>query len=181
MWDMVGVFMSTQLKLVDHVSHQRFEFDYNRNAVFFQSKVIHLSPHEADILYLLLKNLARVTPLSALIQRIYGVMEPDTAAVSIRVAVHSLRKKLAMTGVKIRAEARTGYEIDVENIPELNLGLSERILSAFNVAQASGEHEIADRQSRADAIGDRLRFKHVSRRRQICHARRMGPLRGDSI
>jgi DNA-binding winged helix-turn-helix (wHTH) protein len=137
--------MSGHLKLVDSVSHQRFVFDYNRNAVFFQSRVIHLSPHEADILHLLLKNRARVTPLSALIQRVYGVTEPDTAAVSIRVAVHSLRKKLATTGVKIRAEARTGYEIDVQNIPELDLGLGDKILSALNIAQASGEHEIAIR------------------------------------
>jgi len=137
--------MSVQLKLVDRVPHQRFEFDYNRNTVFFQSKVIHLSPHEADILHLLLKNRARVTPLAALIRQVYGVTEPITAAVSIRVAVHSLRKKLGITGIKIRAEARIGYEIDSANVPELDLGLSEKILSAFNVAQASGNQEIAVR------------------------------------
>jgi DNA-binding winged helix-turn-helix (wHTH) protein len=137
--------MSVRLKLVDCVSHHRFEFDYNRNAVFFRSNVIHLSPHEADILYLLLKNRDSVTPLSALIRGVYGVMEPDTAAVSIRVTIYSLRKKLAPTGVMIRAEARTGYEIDVKNVPELDLGLSEKLLSAFNVAQASGEQGIASR------------------------------------
>jgi DNA-binding winged helix-turn-helix (wHTH) protein len=137
--------MSVRLTLLDCVSHQRFRFDYNQNVVFFQSRVIHLSPHEADILHLLLKNRSRVTPLSALIQRVYGVMEPDTAAVSIRVAVHSLRKKLAVTGLKIRAEARVGYEIDAEKVPELSLGLNEKILSAFNVAQASGERDIAGR------------------------------------
>jgi DNA-binding winged helix-turn-helix (wHTH) protein len=140
-----GASMNARLKLVDQISHQRFEFDYNRNAVFFRSKVIHLSPHEADILHLLLLNRSRVTPLSTLIERVYGMTEPETAPVSIRVAVHSLRKKLAETGIKIRAEARVGYEIDVECVPEMTLGLKDKILSALNVAKASGEREIAER------------------------------------
>ena len=104
--------MGPHLKLVNNVSRQRFEFDYNRNAVFFQCRVIHLSPREADILQLLLKNRVRVTPLGALIQRVYGVTESDTAAVSIRALVHSLRKKLAVTSITIKAKARIGYEID---------------------------------------------------------------------
>jgi DNA-binding winged helix-turn-helix (wHTH) protein len=137
--------MSAHLTLVRNASHQRFAFDYNRNVVFFQSGTIHLSPHEADILHLLLKNRARVTPMAVLIQQVYGVAEPDTAAISIRVAIHSLRKKLAVTGIKIKAEARVGYEIDVKDIPALDLGLSEKILSALNVAQASGVSEIANR------------------------------------
>jgi DNA-binding winged helix-turn-helix (wHTH) protein len=137
--------MSVHLTLVSGASHQRFAFDYNRNVVLFQSRVIHLSPHEADILHLLLQNRARVTPLATLIQRVYGVMEPNTAAVSIRVAIHSLRKKLALTGIKIKAEARVGYEIQVEDVPEMDLGLSDKILSAFNVAQASGAPDIAGR------------------------------------
>jgi DNA-binding response OmpR family regulator len=103
--------MGLHLKLVNNVSHRRFEFDYSRNAVFFQSRIIQLSPHEADILHLLLKNRHRVTPLGALIQRVYGVTESDTTTVSTRASVHSLRKKLAATGIAIKAIARTGYEI----------------------------------------------------------------------
>jgi DNA-binding winged helix-turn-helix (wHTH) protein len=137
--------MSARLKLVDSAPHQRFEFDYNRNAVFFESKVIHLSPHESDILHLLLMNRARVVPLGTMIERVYGAGEPETAPVSIRVAVHSLRKKLADTGIRIRAEARVGYEIDMENVPEMNLGLKDRVLSALNVARAVGHRDAADR------------------------------------
>lgn len=137
--------MSARLKLLDCVPHQRFEFDYNRNAIFFQSKLIKLSPHEADILHLLLLNRSRVVPLGTLIERVYGATEPETAPVSIRVAVHSLRKKLAETGIKIRAEARVGYEIDVESVPEMNLGLKDKVLSALNVAKAAGQRDIADR------------------------------------
>ena len=137
--------MTARLRLVERVPHQRFEFDYNRNAVFFQSKVIHLSPHESDILHLLLVNRARVVPLGMVIERVYGASEPETAPVSIRVAVHSLRKKLAETGIRIRAEARVGYEIDMENVPEMNLGLKDRVLSALNVANAVGHRDVADR------------------------------------
>jgi DNA-binding response OmpR family regulator len=104
--------MSLHLKLVNNVSQLRFDFDYSRNAVFFQSRSIQLSPQEADILNLLLKNRPRVTPLGALIHRVYGVTESDTTTVSIRASVHSLRKKLAATGIAIKAKARTGYEID---------------------------------------------------------------------
>src|SRR5438105_10742669 len=109
-----GGLMSARLKLVECVPHQRFEFDYNRNVVFYESKIIRLSPHESDILHLLLLNRSRVVPLGTLIERVYGATEPETAPVSIRVAVHSLRKKLIDTGIKIRAEARVGYEIDLE-------------------------------------------------------------------
>lgn len=137
--------MRVRLKLVESVPHRRFEFDYNRNTVYFQSRVIRLSPHEADILHLLLLNRPRVVPLGALIERVYGASEPETAPVSIRVAVHSLRKKLVGTGIIIRAIARVGYEIDVDNVPEMNLGLKDKVLSALNVAKAAGETDVADR------------------------------------
>ena len=45
--------------------------------------------------------------------------EPETAAVSIRVSVHSLRKKLSETGMKIKAEPRVGYEIDAAAVQAL--------------------------------------------------------------
>jgi DNA-binding response OmpR family regulator len=86
--------MGAPQRLAETASHQDFEFDYNHNVVYFKGKSIHLSPHEADILQVLLNNRARATPLGVLIQQVYGSSEPETAAVSIRVSVHSLRKKL---------------------------------------------------------------------------------------
>jgi len=136
--------MSARQRLADKAGHQDFEFDYNHNAVYFKGEVIHLSPHEADILQVLLNNRARTTPLGLLIQQVYGSSEPETAAVSIRVSVHSLRKKLLVTGIKIKAEPRVGYEIDAAAVPELNRRLSDKILIALNLAKGSGEREIAD-------------------------------------
>ncbi len=123
---------------------QEFDFDYNRNAIIYRGKVIKLSPHEADILRVLLNNRARPTPIGTLIQRVYGANEPDAAAVSIRVAIHSLRKKVQETGMRIRAEAKVGYEIEADSIPELNRRLHDKILMALNVACANEEHEIAE-------------------------------------
>jgi DNA-binding winged helix-turn-helix (wHTH) protein len=123
---------------------QEFDFDYNRNSVIYRGKVIKLSPHEADILRVLLNNRARPTPIGTLIQRVYGANEPDAAAVSIRVAIHSLRKKVKETGMQIRAEAKVGYEIEADSIPELNRRLHDKILMAWNVACANEEHEIAE-------------------------------------
>jgi DNA-binding winged helix-turn-helix (wHTH) protein len=137
--------MRARLKLVDCTPSHRFEFDYNRNVVYFHSSQIRLSPHEADILHLLLLNRPRVVPLGVLIEQVYGATEPETAPVSIRVAVHSLRKKLLETGIRIRAIARVGYEIDVDSVPEMSLGLKNKILSALNVAKAAGDNDIADR------------------------------------
>jgi DNA-binding winged helix-turn-helix (wHTH) protein len=136
--------MTTRQRLAETASHQDFEFDYNHNVVYFKGKAIHLSPHEADILQVLLNNRARTTPLGLLIQQVYGSSEPETAAVSIRVSVHSLRKKLIDTGIKIKAEPRVGYEIDATAVPELNRRLSDKILIALNTAKASGEREITD-------------------------------------
>lgn len=136
--------MSPRQRLAEKASHQGFEFDYNHNVVYFKGEGIHLSPHEADILQVLLNNRARTTPLGLLIQQVYGSSEPETAAVSIRVSVHSLRKKLRDTGIKIKAEPRVGYEIDAEAVPELNRRLSDKILIALNTAKASGEREIVD-------------------------------------
>jgi len=134
--------MSARERLAEKPSHQDFEFDYNHNVVYFKGAGIHLSPHEADILQVLLNNRARTTPLGLLIQQVYGSAEPETAAVSIRVSVHSLRKKLQPTGIKIKAEPRVGYEIDAAAVPELNRRLSDKILFALNTAKASGEREI---------------------------------------
>ena len=82
--------MSARQRLAEQASHQDFEFDYNHNVVYFKGRVIHLSPHEADILQVLLNNRARTTPLGLLIQQVYGSAEPETAAVSIRVSARML-------------------------------------------------------------------------------------------
>jgi DNA-binding winged helix-turn-helix (wHTH) protein len=130
-------------RIVQTASHPDFEFDYNHNVILHKGLVINLSPHESDILRVLLNNRARPTPVSVLIQRVYGMNEPDAAAVSIRVAIHSLRKKIVPTGMQIRSEARLGYEIDASHIPELNRRLPDKILLALNVAKDKGETEIA--------------------------------------
>lgn len=158
--------MGSRTRLVEKASHQGFEFNYNHNVIFFRGKVIHLSPHEADILQVLLCNRARVTPLEVLIQRVYGSSEPDTAAVSIRVSIHSLRKKLLETGIKIRAEARVGYEIDASSVPELNRRLSDKILLALNVAKATGERDIAERLQIAFEIAEAKRRQWIESRTQ---------------
>jgi DNA-binding winged helix-turn-helix (wHTH) protein len=138
----IGKMMGAPQRLAETASHQDFEFDYNHNVVYFKGKSIHLSPHEADILQVLLNNRSRATPLGVLIQQVYGSAEPETAAVSIRVSVHSLRKKLVDTGIKIKAEPRVGYEIDAAAVPGLNRRLSDKILLALNTAKASGEREL---------------------------------------
>jgi DNA-binding winged helix-turn-helix (wHTH) protein len=123
--------------------HRGFEFDYIHNVILFAGSTITLSPHESDILRVLLNNRARPTPIDTLIRRVYGASEPDSAAVSIRVAIHSLRKKIQPTGMAIKAEPKIGYEIDASHIPELNRRLPDKILMALNLARASGELEIA--------------------------------------
>jgi DNA-binding winged helix-turn-helix (wHTH) protein len=135
--------MGANRGLVQTVDHDGFEFDYNHNAIFFGGKVIMLSPHEADILYVLLHNRARPTPIGTLIERVYGAKEPDAAAISIRVAIHSLRKKIRETGMTIKAEPKIGYEIEVTQIPELNRRLPDKILVALNLARSTEEDEVA--------------------------------------
>jgi len=149
--------MSARERLAETASHQDFEFDYNHNVVYFKGRAIHLSPHEADILQVLLNNRARTTPLGLLIQQVYGSSEPETAAVSIRVSVHSLRKKLLDTGIKIKAEPRVGYEIDATAVPELNRRLSDKILIALNTAKASGEREIVEQLQAAYDLAEARR------------------------
>jgi DNA-binding winged helix-turn-helix (wHTH) protein len=139
--------------------HKNFEFDYIRNLIFFNGETIRLSPHESDILRVLLNNRARPTPIGILIQRVYGAQEPDAAAVSIRVAIHSLRKKIAPTRMVIRAEPRVGYEIDAGHIPELNRRLTDKILMALNLARASNELEVASHLQTALDIAEMKREK----------------------
>jgi len=154
--------MSPRLPFAEKPSHQGFEFDYSHNVVYFKGEGIHLTPHEADILQVLLNNRARTTPLGVLVQKVYGASEPPTASVSIRVAVHSLRKKLGDTGIKIKAEPRLGYEIDAASVPELNRRLSDKILIAINTAKASGELEIAKRLQAAYEMAEKQRRKWLA-------------------
>jgi DNA-binding winged helix-turn-helix (wHTH) protein len=144
---------------------QDFEFDYNRNAIHHSGKVINLSPHEADILRVLLNNRARPTPIGTLIQRVYGGNEPDAAQISIRVAIHSLRKKIKDTGMTIQSRTKVGYEIDATNVPELNRRLNDKILLALNMAQASEEHEIARYLALAHELAESKREKWLRQER----------------
>ena len=144
-----------------------FEFDYNHNVIYFGGAAIMLTPHESDILRVLLNNRARPTPIGALIQRVYGVNEPDAAAVSIRVAIHSLRKKIKPTGMTIKAEPRVGYEIDSSHIPELNRRLPDRILIALNLALATEEPEIAKFLETALGMAENKRRKYLNQRRSL--------------
>ena len=152
-------------KMVNLASHDGFEFDYNHNVIFFGGKVIRLSPHEADILRVLLGNRARPTPIGVLIQRVYGANEPDAAAVSIRVAIHSLRKKIQETGMSIRAEPKVGYEIEASHIPELNRRLNDKILMALNLARSTDEHEIAAHLETALNLAEAKREKWLNQAR----------------
>ncbi len=152
-------------KMVNTASHDGFEFDYNHNVIFYGGKVIRLSPHEADILRVLLNNRARPTPIGVLIQRVYGANEPDAAAVSIRVAIHSLRKKIQETGMSIRAEPKVGYEIEAAHIPELNRRLNDKILIALNLARSTEEHEIASHLEIALNMAEAKRQKWLAQAR----------------
>jgi DNA-binding winged helix-turn-helix (wHTH) protein len=151
--------MSKNRELVDAATYKGFEFDYNHNVIFYHGQVIRLTPHECDILRVLLSHRARPTLIGTLIQRIYGANEPDAAAVSIRVAIHSLRKKIAPTGMKIRAEPRVGYQVDAAHIPEMNRRLNDKILLALNMANATEETEVARHLQAALSVAETKRDK----------------------
>ena len=139
--------------------HKEFEFDYTRNVIWFGGSVIKLTPREADIMRVLLNNRSRLSSVSALIQRVYGACEPDSAAVSIRVAIHSLRKKIAPTGIKIIVRSGIGYEIDASGVPELNRRLTDKILIALNHARARGEDGVANLLESALVLAEARRQK----------------------
>jgi DNA-binding winged helix-turn-helix (wHTH) protein len=154
--------MRNDFRMIEAASHKGFEFDYNHNVILFNGDVIRLSPHESDILRVLLNNRARPTPIGVLIQRVYGINEPDAAAVSLRVAIHSLRKKIQKTGMTIRAEPRVGYEIDANQIPELNRRLTDKILIALNIAHATEEYDTADHLEKALNVAETNRQKWIN-------------------
>jgi DNA-binding winged helix-turn-helix (wHTH) protein len=131
-----------------------FEFDYLRNVILFGDQTIRLSPHEADILRVLLNHRARPTPIDALIPMVYGAREPDSAAASIRVAIHSLRKKIGPTGMTIKVTPGLGYEIDTTALPEVNHRLTDKILLALNHARASGERDIVKHLQAAMSVAE---------------------------
>jgi hypothetical protein len=110
----------------------------------------------------LLNNRGRPTPIGTLIQRVYGAHEPDAAAVSIRVAIHSLRKKIRETGMVIKAEPKVGYEIEASHLPELNRRLVDKILIALNVARSTGETEVAGHLETALNIAEMKRQKWLN-------------------
>src|SRR5277367_4415372 len=157
-------------KMVNAASHDGFEFDYNHNVIFYGGKVIRLSPHEADIIRVLLNNRARPTPIGVLIQKVYGANEPDAADVSIRVAIHSLRKKIQETGMSIRAEPKVGYEIEASHIPELNRRLNDKILMALNMARSTDEHEIVIHLEQALELAEVKREKWLNQARSLLPA-----------
>ncbi len=151
---------------IEPADHNGFEFDLNHNVIYSKGRAISLSPHESEILHVLLNNRAYPTPIRELIKRVYGTAEPDAAAGSIRVAIHSLRKKIIGTGLAISAKPRVGYEIDASSIPELNNRLSDRILIALNIARSRNEDEIVQYLRRAYDLAETNRRKWLEANRK---------------
>lgn len=166
--------MGRRQKIIETVEHKNFEFDYFRNVIFYRGRIIHLTPHEADILRVLLNNRGRTTSLESLIQSVYGQREPETAATSIRVAIYSLRKKLDGTGVEIRAQYKVGYEVQAAEVPELNRRLSDKILLALNQAEEMSERAIVERLRAALQLAEesqqRVRKIHPTNEQRVFHA-----------
>jgi len=133
--------------------------------ISFQGQIIHLSPHQSDILRVLLNYRARPVPLATLIQRVYGITEPDQAATSIRVAIHALRRKLQPTGLVIRAQPKLGYEVDTTAVPALNHRICDQILMVLNRARAAGEREIAEHLQAALDLAEAQRHKWLGTQR----------------
>jgi DNA-binding winged helix-turn-helix (wHTH) protein len=145
------------------LNSRKFEFDYSRNIIIFGGEFIRLSPHEADILQVLLNNRGRPSPMGLLIQRVYGASEPEAAAASIRVAIHSLRKKIEKTGMRIQATPKVGYEVNADHIPELNRRLSDKILIALNVARATEQPDIVVHLQAAYDLAESKRRRWLSK------------------
>ncbi len=144
--------MRQKRRTAETASHRSFEFDHINNQIIYKRKVVRLSPHEADILRALLSNLAHPTSVDTLIHHVYGADQPQTAAISIRVAISSLRKKIFAAGMSIRPEHGVGYKIEAPHIPELNRRLSDKIGMALNLARETEEVEIAEHLEAAFAI-----------------------------
>jgi len=147
----------------DATTGHQFEFDDSHNTIFFEDYSIHLTPNETKILSALLSNRMRCTSIDILIQQVYGADEPDAAAASLRVAIHTLRKKIAVTGMRIRAEPRVGYAIDAALLPGMNRRLNENILVALNLAHATEELEIAGHLQAALALAGSRRQHWINR------------------
>jgi DNA-binding winged helix-turn-helix (wHTH) protein len=156
-------------------SHNSFEFDYSHNLLFFSGKVIRLSPHETEILRILLNNRAHPTSIDTLSRSIYGEDEPASGTVCVRVAIHSLRRKIAETGMRIVAEAKVGYRIDASHLPELNRRLTDQILIALEMANECGEAEIVKSLEAAYLLAEAKREQWRSRSQSV-HLSDIGPL-----
>lgn len=124
--------MRSEDQFFGEAAHKGFEVDNSRRVIFDHGRVILLAPHEANILQLLVTNRGRLTPMDTLTSHVCGNREMDTAAISVRVAIHSLRKKIKSTGLAIRAEPSVGYELDASRVLELNQRLTDKMLMELN-------------------------------------------------
>ena len=132
--------MAKRKKIVGSIGERSFEFDVAGNAVRTQGKSIALQPIETHVLRTLLNGRGQLTTATSLAR---ARREAGSAA-AVREAIASLKRKLAGTGLEIKAKARLGYEIDAFQVPELNRRLSDRILLAMNQAAAAGKTAVVD-------------------------------------
>lgn len=91
------------------MDHRFWYFDADRAALIVSGCVIHLTPHEAALVGLLLKHVGK-PPLhrDRLIGALFGLAEPADARANLDVHLSRVRAKLRGTRLQISNEFGTG-------------------------------------------------------------------------
>lgn len=87
--------------------------DLNTNTVLFADKTVRVQPQEAELLQILIDSFPGTISRDRIIQRMWGLGEPHSAANILSVRVTMLRRKIAPLGLAIRTFYNTGLKLEL--------------------------------------------------------------------
>ena len=94
--------------------HDGLKVDLAARRVWVRKKEMHLSPHQYDLLAVLVRNAGRVVSQKQLIKEVWKGSE-ETTAESVRIFVHQLRHKIEPDPVRpkhLKTEPGVGYRLE---------------------------------------------------------------------
>ena len=88
------------------------EIDFTERRVRFKGDTVHLAPKEFSLLEVLSMNINRPVSKSILQDKLYSFQDAEVSPNAVELRIARLRKKLAVTGIGIKALWGIGYQLD---------------------------------------------------------------------
>lgn len=90
---------------------KKMRLDLNTGCIVVGDWIGRVAPRQAEVLHVLLTRSPEAVPMPYLIQRVYGINEPEKASEDVRSFIRHLKPRLMGSGYQIKNSYGFGYSL----------------------------------------------------------------------